>query len=328
MRYIPNGDLEIYTDPEANVNFISIIDQHTDFEQLICDAYNSSYIWNQEIMERKKEDLEDSDYYYSDTENLENWDILIQYTINFSEFYMEDEYNSNETYLDRFTDYMVKQTKFTRVFSNEQYRNNMRFLYQDIYDLEMRLREVLSYIYIKEFYPKLDTFHKKISNRAWEKIKPTENKENLVEESAKLWENIFFRLIFSDYKNITKYNLVKDEEYLDFLYSISEQLEIIEKVRNAVMHFRRLSIDDIQNFWIAKNNILDKIDLFPYWYYAEYELPLEEWKEYEVMLPFRNFEVWKKYKLKSRNWYDAIFVLEDWTEEHLVDKEVEEYFKI
>ena len=94
------------------------------------------------------------------------------------------------------------------------------------------------------------------------------------------------------------------------------------------MHFRRLSIDDIQNFWIAKNNILDKIDLFPYWYYAEYELPLEEWKEYEVMLPFRNFEVWKKYKLKSRNWYDAIFVLEDWTEEHLVDKEVEEYFKI
>ena len=328
MRYIPNGDLEIYTDPEANVNFISIIDQHTDFEQLICDAYNSSYIWNQEIMERKKEDLEDSDYYYSDTENLENWDILIQYSINFSEFYMEDEYNSNETYLDRFTDYMVKQTKFTRVFSNEQYRNNMRFLYQDIYDLEMRLREVLSYIYIKEFYPKLDTFHKKISNRAWEKIKPTENKENLVEESAKLWENIFFRLIFSDYKNITKYNLVKDEEYLDFLYSISEQLEIIEKIRNAVMHFRRLSIDDIQNFWIAKNNILDKIDLFPYWYYAEYELPLEEWKEYEVMLPFRNFEVWKKYKLKSRNWYDAIFVLEDWTEEHLVDKEVEEYFKI
>lgn len=328
MRYIPNGDLEIYTDPEANVNFISIIDQHTDFEQLICDAYNSSYIWNQEIMERKKEDLEDSDYYYSDTENLENWDILIQYSINFSEFYMEDEYNSNETYLDRFTDYMVKQTKFTRVFSNEQYRNNMRFLYQDIYDLEMRLREVLSYIYIKEFYPKLDTFHKKISNRAWEKIKPTENKENLVEESAKLWENIFFRLIFSDYKNITKYNLVKDEEYLDFLYSISEQLEIIEKVRNAVMHFRRLRIDDIQNFWIAKNNILDKIDLFPYWYYAEYELPLEEWKEYEVMLPFRNFEIWKKYKLKSWNWYDAIFVLEDWTEEHLVDKEVEEYFKI
>lgn len=328
MRYIPNGDLEIYTDPEANVNFISIIDQHTDFEQLICDAYNSSYIWNQEIMERKKEDLEDSDYYYSDTENLENWDILIQYSINFSEFYMEDEYNSNETYLDRFTDYMVKQTKFTRVFSNEQYRNNMRFLYQDIYDLEMRLREVLSYIYIKEFYPKLDTFHKKISNRAWEKIKPTENKENLVEESAKLWENIFFRLIFSDYKNITKYNLVKDEEYLDFLYSISEQLEIIEKVRNAVMHFRRLSNDDIQNFWIAKNNILDKIDLFPYWYYAEYELPLEEWKEYEAKMPFRDFEVWKKYKLKSRNWYDAIFVLEDWTEEHLVDKEVEEYFKI
>ena len=229
MRYIPNGDLEIYTDPEANVNFISIIDQHTDFEQLICDAYNSSYIWNQEIMERKKEDLEDSDYYYSDTENLENWDILIQYSINFSEFYMEDEYNSNETYLDRFTDYMVKQTKFTRVFSNEQYRNNMRFLYQDIYDLEMRLREVLSYIYIKEFYPKLDTFHKKISNRAWEKIKPTENKENLVEESAKLWENIFFRLIFSDYKNITKYNLLKMKNISIFYIAFLNNLRLLRK---------------------------------------------------------------------------------------------------
>ena len=41
-----------------------------------------------------------------------------------------------------------------------------------------------------------------------------------------------------------------------------------------------------------------------------------------------DFEIWKKYKLKYRDWHDAIFILENWEEVHFMDKEVMEYFEI
>ena len=354
MRYLPK-DIENYTrDNDALVNFISVVKAQTDFEQLICDGYNTSYIWNQDFSELNKEKLNEDYFYSSDQETLPNWDILINYSISFSEILMLDDFDSNETFLDRFIDYMTKNTIYTWVFSDETYRLNMELLYKEIYFLEMQLREVLSYIYIKEFYPELDDFHKHLKEPPkWRK--EWEDFNNIIKESWKVWENVFFRFTFSDYRRILETkepnikdlitliqtndslegireslssNIIKDENHIEFLASITDSLESIEKVRNAIMHFRKPSQTELNNYEIAKKKLEDKIDLFPYWYYAQDELPLEEGKEYEAKIPFRDFEVWKKYKLKSWNWYEAIFVLEDWTEEYMVDKDVEEHFKI
>ena len=354
MKYIPEN-IEKYDWVDATISFISVINSGTDFEQLICDAYNSSHINDEDFTERTKEYLKENDIldYYS--EEIKE-DFIMHCNINFSDqdYFINEDFSSSETFVDRFTTYMTSHTIYTWIFADDMYRLNMRFLYREIYYLEMQLREVLSYIYIKEFYPDLENFHKHLKEQPkWKK--EWEDFNNVIKESWKVWENVFFRFTFSDYRRILETkepnikdlitliqtndslegireslssNIIKNENHIEFLASITDSLESIEKVRNAIMHFRKPSQTELNNYEIAKKKLEDKIDLFPYWYYAEYELPLEEWKEYELRLPFRDFEVWKKYKLKSRNWYEAIFLLEDWTEEYMVDKDVEEHFKI
>lgn len=290
MRYLPK-DIENYTrDNDALVNFISVVTPKTDFEQLICDAYNTSYVWNQELSKLNKEKLNENFFYCNNSETLSNWDKLNNYNISFSEISMLDDFDSTETFLDRFVDYMVKNTVFTRVFSDETYRLNMEFLYKEIYFLEMQLREVLSHIYIKEFYPGLDDFHKNLKELPkWKK--EWENFNNIVKESWKIWENVFFRFTFNDYKHILdrKYpstkelidliqtndslewiqatlssNTIQNQNYINFLNWIIESLESIEKVRNAIMHFRRPSQTELENYEVAKNKLLEKIESFQY----------------------------------------------------------------
>ncbi len=88
--------------------------------------------------------------------------MLVEYTIEFIDALQNEDFNETETTVDRFVADMVQNTKYTRSFANGMYRMNMKFLYQDIYDLEIHLRSILSYIYINEFYPELETFHKNL----------------------------------------------------------------------------------------------------------------------------------------------------------------------
>jgi hypothetical protein len=81
------------------------------------------------------------------------------------DYFMNEDFSSSETFVDRFTDYMTSHTIYTWIFSDDMYRLNMQFLYKEIYYLEMQLREVLSYIYIKEFYPDLENFHKHLKEQ-------------------------------------------------------------------------------------------------------------------------------------------------------------------
>ena len=52
------------------------------------------------------------------------------------------------------------------------------------------------------------------------------------------------------------------------------------------------------------------------------------WDCYEPKVNIWDFEAWKKYKLKYRDGYDAVFISDIWNEVHFSDKEVQEYFKV
>ena len=149
MKYVPEN-IEKYDWVDTSLDFISIINSDTDFEQLICDAYNSSHINDEDFTEWTKEYLKENDIldYYS--EEIKE-DFIMHCHIKFSnqDYFMNEDFSSSETFVDRFTDYMTSHTIYTWIFSDDMYRLNMQFLYKEIYYLEMQLREVLSYIYIK-----------------------------------------------------------------------------------------------------------------------------------------------------------------------------------
>lgn len=248
---------------------------------------------------------------------------------------------------------------FLRIFRDDRQIENYKKIYEQIYKLEMKLREIISQIFFNKYYPpeidnfikdlKLDhqnTYKKLWRNQSWNDIKI----HNLKEKN----ENIFFYLLFSDYwkltevKDLNDYELksalqtaenfedwqqkifsrgIIDEEHKSFLEKIKEDLEIIEDTRNAIMHCRNLTEETLQNYSISKERLLKKIEEFEYWE-DEDEFWLEVWKKYESLQDLPNFKKWEKYELKYWDKHDAIFIWEELEEVRFADKELLEYFKV
>jgi len=228
-------------------------------------------------------------------------------------------------------------------------------IYEQIYKLEMELRETISKMFLKRYYPEIDNFVKdlKIDDKLSKKFWKNKNwKDIKIQDLKGKNENVFFYLLFSEYSqllnlkdlnnqqlnsilensktfNQRKKNVfsrwITDENDKFFLESIKNDLENIETVRNAIMHFRNLTEEDLQKYSISRNNILTQYSFWEYW---EDDMWLIVWNYYEPRINIWDFKAWKKYKLKYRDWHDAIFILENWKEVHFMDKEVMEYFKV
>ncbi len=156
----------------------------------------------------------------------------------------------------------------------------------EIFELEMRLREILSFIFI-------DTYKEDHYNLLREidvKIQPLDKKSRPTEEYFKKYlENEFFFLLFKDYihigdvkkigpgdlidmiansndyeelkQNIQNRGIVK-EEYQDLIASIKENIEPIEILRNCIAHNRAYSDNNITNYEWAKEGLKEAIDSF------------------------------------------------------------------
>jgi len=115
------------------------------------------------------------------------------------------------------------------------------------------------------------------------------NKEQREHFLSERLENEFFHLLFSDYVKLDKPKILKQDDlfiiaemssnfedfksnilrrgvakkgYLDFINSIKEDMNNLEKVRNCVAHNRTPSGDDIYNYNISKEAIENKISEF------------------------------------------------------------------
>ena len=153
---------------------------------------------------------------------------------------------------------------------------------KEIFDLEMRLREVISFIFVDTYEGDYYNFieFQKVKGKG---IKENE-KRNVFEEN---FENEFFFLNFNHYSGLYLPNIIKGHilnilieenksdkdlkdrilnmgifrhrtEYNEFLKSIQQDLQSIEKLRNCIAHNRSLTdIDIIENYQTAENK-LDK----------------------------------------------------------------------
>ena len=154
--------------------------------------------------------------------------------------------------------------------------------YSEIYDLEMELRKVLTYIFNNEYQDPLNLLTEYDLN-----ILDKYTKENL----TKCLENEFFHLCFSDYKlialsrtkenklkNIDILNIlknaidfedaqkklclgIKDEKHLSFLASIIQDIDSIQEMRNSIMHGRAYN-KDIEDYNRSKAQLSRRIKEF------------------------------------------------------------------
>jgi hypothetical protein len=155
---------------------------------------------------------------------------------------------------------------------------------KEIFDLEMKLREIISFIF-------LDTYKGDYHNLLREvdvKILNKNNKPN-GEYYNSHFENEFFFLLFSDYAKLNELKELKQpdlmemiinsndyddlkqkiqsrgiikKEYQDFLAGIKQNLEPIENIRNCIAHNRSFTDTIIENYEEAKKNLEGTIDEF------------------------------------------------------------------
>jgi hypothetical protein len=167
---------------------------------------------------------------------------------------------------------------------------------KEIFDLEMRLREVISFIFIDTYEGDYYNFmeFQKVKGKG---IKENE-KRNVFEEN---FENEFFFLNFNHYSGLYLPNIIKGhilnilieenksdkdlkerilnigifrsrKKYNTFLKSIQQDLQSMEQLRNCIAHNRSLSDLIIENYRTAENK-LDK-SISDFWEGIQNEDPL------------------------------------------------------
>ncbi len=169
--------------------------------------------------------------------------------------------------------------KYTDSYTKKQYIK----YFSDIYDLEMELRKVLTYIFNYEY----QNPYKLIKDYDIKLIKENQKDSEYFNKNC---ENEFFQLCFSDYIKIANKQLknsfntsdlmnyiqdsqdfnefknkfflgIKNEKHLDFLSSIKTDLNTLEEMRNAIMHCRMYSFD-VSNYEKSKEQLDEKIRNF------------------------------------------------------------------
>jgi len=171
-------------------------------------------------------------------------------------------------------------------YNDEVMQSEHQIYSKEIFDLEMKLREIISFIF-------LDTYKKDFYNLVKDidvTIQPLNGNNRADEEYFKKhFENEFFFLPFSGYirinnlKELKKSDLIDTiinsnkfddlkqkiqnrgiikEKYQDFLAGIKENLDSIENLRNCIAHNRSFTDKIINNYVKVKKILEDKIDDF------------------------------------------------------------------
>jgi hypothetical protein len=156
---------------------------------------------------------------------------------------------------------------------------------EEIYALEMRLREVISFIFIDSYGKDYYDLLREVKLGALPPDMP-----NTDEEFKKRLENEFFWLVFSQYPTINERKLptspqevlrflggaadflelkntitslpIRKPMYSDFLVKIKGWVMAVEKLRNCVAHNRALSDKYIQDYQQARPLLLEAIREF------------------------------------------------------------------
>jgi hypothetical protein len=177
---------------------------------------------------------------------------------------LPDEVQYPERVLDEFTEALADTEPFVHAvrFEDERLRDELALLAGELFDLEMKLRRVLTFIYLHAYptgHPRDLLFE--------EKVRPTSDAPP-AHAMATRGENPFFYLTFSQYTKLNERPQLKPEQLLALIGScnsfdvlqqelrrrpveeeddagllagLQETMSVIERMRNSVAHNRRPS---------------------------------------------------------------------------------------
>ncbi|MDD4877940.1 MAG: hypothetical protein PHO02_02800 [Candidatus Nanoarchaeia archaeon] len=185
----------------------------------------------------------------------------------------------------------IDECEFLIKFRDKYLFDSLKKYYEEIFDIEMQLREILSFIFIaiyeNDCYSFLE-FQKQKVNLLFKGVK----EENVPDFLKNKYQNEFFYLTFNQYRQLKLPDIIKSEtlinlmadsksfdelkkgikklgairpeknEYLEFLNRISENLESIEFVRNCVAHNREPSDEELDNYNVAKEKLQKEMSEF------------------------------------------------------------------
>ena len=167
--------------------------------------------------------------------------------------------------------------------NDPQLRRTLRAYGDEIFEIEMKLREALSLIFVNTYGDDYYTLLKDVS------VEPRGKKAPQESQMQSQHENQFFFLQFNDYINVNvrkQLNLARIKEYIeqvedfeglkrmittnpitnkpyaDFLASLKERVDSIEQLRNCVAHNRSISTRTLDNYKRAKDQLLESIEEF------------------------------------------------------------------
>ncbi len=155
-------------------------------------------------------------------------------------------------------------------------------LVEEIYQIEMKLREALTIIFIKTYG---NNYYNLLTDSV---VKPLDELANQ-QHMQYVFENEFFFLLFSDYIRINIRKPIKfedllrmiqqtndfssfrnelisqpisDDNYSAFIASLMSNLKPIEDLRNCIAHNRAFAHDTIGNYEMAKEKLLSELEDF------------------------------------------------------------------
>ena len=165
--------------------------------------------------------------------------------------------------------------------NDPQLQRTLRDYGEEIFEIEMKLREALSLIFVDTYGQDFYTLLKDVNI--------TQAEHPSVKRMQQFYENEFFFLFFSHYPRINdrkrpnqdgifEYiqqaedfeelkqrmttNPITKERYVAFLASLRQQVDSIEKLRNCVAHNRSIPKRTLDNYKTAKDLLLEEINEF------------------------------------------------------------------
>ncbi|MCD6222039.1 hypothetical protein J7K25_07790 [bacterium] len=230
-------------------------------------------------------------------ENIQNWEIFNWIEIKYNHSLEENRFiagfslDISEDYREiirEFGDHLKDDENIEVVFKyfNESMSEKHKSYAEEIFEIEMKLREIISFIFIDTYKGDYHNLLKEIDV----KIQPL-NGNNKPDKDyfERHFENEFFFLLFSDYmhlsepKKISQNDLMEfiinsndydelkrniqnrgitKEKYQDMIASIKQNLKPIEDMRNCIAHNRSFTDTVLQNYQQAKANLYNIINQF------------------------------------------------------------------
>lgn len=222
---------------------------------LLKEAIEENYL---EIEDSKLQEIFKTNY----TKQINEDEIIMGFRLN-----LEDGFNNVEEIIQSFSEKINLLNNCISLvkFNDDTLKLNHVKIYERLFNIEMKLREIFSFIFIEtygqDYYNLIReinvTTQKDLPKKEYERTKHLKNR----------FENEFFYLLFSDYKELHKLkemrhddlveviNLSRDfkefkesillrgikKEYLPFIEESEEILSKLEKIRNCIAHNRKVS---------------------------------------------------------------------------------------